>query len=230
MSLQMVLMSMAAVVMISFVNRFGALTAAAYGGASFVWNYIQMPGMAIGASVSSMAAQNVGANRWDRVEQIARSGVMTALAVAGSCALIIYLLGPLPLYLFLPAGSPTIPIALHINREVLWAFVLFNATFALSGIVRATGAVIPPLIILVIAMWAIRVPFAAFMTPRFGSDAIWWSFPLGTITSSVLTALYYKFGNWRNSRMLEPAHPPGAAPLDAAHKAGVDDVEGAMVG
>ena len=230
MSLQMFLMSGASVVMFSFVNRYGAVTAAAYGGASFVWNYIQMPGMAIGQSVSSMAAQNVGANRWDRVEKIARSGVFTALGVAGTCTLIIYLLGPLPLYLFLPPGSPTIPIALHINREVVWAFVLFNATFALSGVVRSTGAVIPPLIILAVSMWIIRVPFAALMTPHFGSDAIWWSFPLGTITSAVLTGLYYKYGGWRKSRMLEPVRGPGASPMDGVHPGGVDEVEGAMVG
>jgi len=230
MSLQMFLMSGAAVVMFSFVNRYGAITSAAYGGASFVWNYIQMPGMAIGASVSSMAAQNVGANRWDRVERIARSGVLTAMAVAGTCTIIIYLLGPLPLYLFLPPGSPTIPIALHINREVLWAFVLFNATFALSGVVRATGAVIPPMIILGVSMWLIRVPFAGLMTPHFGSDAIWWSFPLGTTTSAVLTGLYYKYGGWRNARMLEPTRPPGAPPRKSAPAAGVDEVEGAMVG
>jgi Na+-driven multidrug efflux pump len=230
MSLQMFLMSGSAVVMFSFVNRYGAITSAAYGGASFVWNYIQMPGMAIGASVSSMAAQNVGAGRWDRVERVARSGVLTAMVVSGTCTLVIYLLGALPLYLFLPAGSPTIPIALHINREVLWAFVLFNATFALSGVVRATGAVIAPLIILVVSMWIIRVPFAALMTPHFGADAIWWSFPLGTITSTVLTGLYYKFGGWRNSRMIEPVRAPGAAAVEAAKAPAMDDVEGAMVG
>ena len=63
---------------------------------------------------------------------------------------------------------------------------------------------IPPLIILFISMWGIRVPFTALLTPRFGVEAIWWSFPLGTITSSALTALYFQFGGWRKSRMLSP--------------------------
>ena len=74
MGLQMFIMSGAAVVMISFVNGFGALTSAAYAISSIVWVYLQMPTMAIGASVSSMAAQNVGARRWDRVAQVARAG------------------------------------------------------------------------------------------------------------------------------------------------------------
>jgi putative MATE family efflux protein len=204
MSLQMFVMSGAAMVMVGFVNGYGAVTSAAYIGAQQVWNYIQMPGMAVGASISSMAGQNVGAGRWDRVSRIAGIGILCSVAVTGTCAVIIYLLGPLPLYIFLPAGSPTIPIALHINRTVLWAFVIFNATFALTGIVRSTGAVWPPMLILIFSMLVIRVPFAWFFTPHFGAEAIWWSFPLGTLTSSILSVLYYQFGGWRKVRMITP--------------------------
>jgi putative MATE family efflux protein len=217
MSLQMFIMSAAGMMMITFVNGFGAVTSAAYVGALQVWNYIQMPGMAVGASVSSMAGQNVGAGRWDRVERVALVGLGLSVAVTGSIAVVIYLLGPLPLYIFLPPGSPTIPIALHIDRTVLWAFVIFNATFALSGVVRSTGAVWPPLLILLVSMLGMRVPFAYFMIPRFGAEAIWWSFPLGTLTSSLLTALYYRFGNWRRVRMLH--HQPGGEAPDGAQGA-----------
>jgi putative MATE family efflux protein len=206
MSLQMFIMSAAGMTMIRFVNAFGAVTSAAYVGALQVWNYIQMPGMAVGMSVSSMAGQNVGAGQWARVDRIALIGLGLSLAVTGTIAAVIYLLGPLPLYIFLPQGSPTIPEALQIDRTVIWAFVIFNATFALGGIVRSTGAVWPPLIILVIAMFGIRVPFAYFMIPFFGKEAIWWSFPLGTLTSSALTALYFRYGGWRKVRMLH--HSP----------------------
>jgi hypothetical protein len=47
------------------------------------------------------------------------------------------------------------------------------------------------------------VPFADLLIPRFGADAIWWSFPMGTITSAALASLYYRFGGWRKSRFLE---------------------------
>lgn len=203
MGVQMLVMSATAVVMISFVNHYGALTSAAYSISSIVWSYLQMPTMAIGASVSSMAAQNVGAGRWDRVNQVARAGVISGLVVTGAIALLLYAFNDQVLGILLPRHSPAIPLARHINTTVLWGFVLFSITFSLSGVVRSTGAVWQPMMILMVAMLGVRIPFAALMTPRFGPDAIWWSFPLGTITSAILTSLYYRFGGWRRSRMLE---------------------------
>lgn len=211
MGLQMLIMSGAAMVMIGMVNSYGAVTAAAYTGASQVWTYVQMPAMAIGAAVSSMAAQNVGAGRWDRVDKIARSGVLCGLAVTGAAAAIIYLLGDVTLRIFLPGDSPALPIAHHINERVLWGFVLFSVTFALSGVVRATGAVWTPLLILIVSMYVVRVPFAALMSQQIGPDAIWWSFPLGIATSGVLTTLYYRYGGWRKLRLLSP-RAAGQAP------------------
>jgi putative MATE family efflux protein len=227
MGLQMFVMGSAAVVMLGFVNDYGALTAAAYAGASQVWVYVQMPGMAIGASVSSMAAQNIGAGRWDRVSAIARSGVISGSVVTAAIAAAIYVLGPLSLYFVLPAGSPAIAAAAQIDQMVLWSFVLFNATFALSGAVRATGAMMAPLIILTVSMVVIRVPFAYFLMPRLGVDAIWWSFPLGAVAASALTTLYYLFGDWRGARMLEPEAsgqtPDIAAGLPAMDPQAVDE-------
>ncbi len=211
MGAQMLVMSGTAVVMISFVNRYGALTSAAYSISSIVWSYLQMPTMAIGASVSSMAAQNVGAGRWDRVAKVARSGVISGLVVTGTIALFLYVFNDFVLGILLPHASPAIPLARHINTTVLWGFVFFSITFSLSGVVRSTGAVWAPLAILIVSMIAVRIPFAGLLTPRFGEDAIWWSFPLGTITSAALTSLYYRFGGWRASRMLEEA-PRGQVP------------------
>ena len=212
MGLQMFIMSSGAMVVIGLVNAYGAITAAAYTGASQVWTYVQMPAMALGASISSMAAQNIGAERWDRVNRIALSGVITSLAVTGGVVVLIYLLGDWPLHVFLPAGTPAMPIARHINQVILWSMTLFGVTFALSGIVRSTGAVWAPLVILIISMWIIRLPFAMLLKPYWGEDAIWWSFPMGTLVSVALTALYYQFGGWRKLHMLKLHHPWGGGP------------------
>jgi len=214
MGVQMLVMSGAAVVMISLVNRYGALTSAAYSISAIIWGYLQMPTMAIGASVSAMAAQNVGARRWDRVDEVARAGVICGLTATAALAAVLYAFNSQVLGFLLPAHSPAISLARHINTTVLWGFVLFSVTFSLSGVVRATGAVWWPLAIMIVSMVGVRIPFATLLSPRMGPDAIWWSFPFGTITSALLTSLYYRFGGWRRARMLDEA--PGEAGLRAA--------------
>jgi Na+-driven multidrug efflux pump len=74
-----------AVLMISMVNTYRLAHRGGLRGATQLWTYVQMPAMALGAAVSSMAAQNVGAGRMDRVDKIAGIGSLyAALLSAGS--------------------------------------------------------------------------------------------------------------------------------------------------
>lgn len=202
MAVQMLVVSGAAVVMISFVNRYGSDTAAGYAAAVQLWTYVQMPAMAMGAAVSSMAAQNVGAGRMDRVNRIAGLGSLYAALLSAGPIAVIYLIEPVALRLFLPAGSPAIPIAIHINAIALWGFIPFGVAFALSGVVRATGAVMLPLIAMAISLWGVRVPFALLLEPTWGAEAVWWSFPLGSIASCLLATGYFMFGGWRKAQLM----------------------------
>lgn len=211
MALHMVVVSGAAVVMISFVNAYGAVTAAAYSAALQIWTYVQMPAMALGAAVSSMAAQNVGAGRMDRVERTAQLGVAFAFVAALGPILLIFALEPWLLRLFLPAGSPSLAIAREINAVALWGYIPFGMAFIFAGVVRATGAVIAPLLAMVISLWVIRIPFVWWLEPRWGEAAIWWSFPLGSTATLILAGGYYVWGGWRSAR-LGPPPPRGPAP------------------
>jgi putative MATE family efflux protein len=217
MGLQMIVISSAALAMMGIVNAFGVQSAAAYGVAAQLWTYIQMPALAIGAACSSMAAQNVGAGRWDRVEKIARAGIGFNLVLTGGLVALLYLTDRLALGLFLPADSGAIDIAVHINTVASWSFILFGVTIVLFGVVRATGAALPPLIILIIALLAVRVPFAWLLRDSLGAEAVWWSFPLAAGVSSVLAAAYYKFGGWRKARMLPREAPATGEAADTGN-------------
>jgi Na+-driven multidrug efflux pump len=189
------------IALMSLVNRFGSEETAAFNAGMQLWNYVQMPALAIGAAVSSMAAQNVGAGKWDRVGRVTATGVAFNFVSGGVLIGLIYLLNRSALGLFLPATGTAIQIAAHLNVIVLWSFLFFGMSMVLYGVVRATGAVVPPLIMLAIALWGIRVPFAYWMLERWQSDAIWWSFPLGSLASVVLAMSYYRFGGWRRARL-----------------------------
>lgn len=202
MGLQMVVISSSAIVMMSLVNNYGSQTTAAYGVASQLWTYVQMPALAVGASVSSMVAQNVGAGLWARVARITRMGMLFNVAMTGALVALIYGFNRHSLSLFLGDDSLAIATAQHINNVVLWSFILFGFTIVIFGTVRASGAVMAPLVILFVAMWGIRLPFAWLLSPHIGAESVWWSFPLGSAVSVVLAIGYYRFGNWRRSHIL----------------------------
>lgn len=227
MGLQMFVISGASVIMTRFVNSYGTDTAAAYGAAIQLWTYVQMPAMALGMACSSMAAQNVGAGKMDRVDKVAGIGVLYAALLSGVPIAIIYMIEPIVLRAFLPAGSAAIPIALHINSFVLWGFIPFGMSFILSGIVRATGSVTPPLIAMVISLWVIRIPFAILLKPDLGADSIWWSFPLGSMASLAMAAAWFKWGPWRKARLLDTI-PRGDAPdTGQGPPGGIEETEAA---
>ena len=202
MGLQMIVISSSAMLMMRLVNGYGSQTVAAYGAASQLWTYVQMPAMAIGAAVSSMAAQNVGAQRWDRVGRIARAGLVYNVLLGGALIGLIYLFNRAALGLFLPGDGEAIQQAMHLNVIAVWSFLFFGSTFVLFGVVRSTGAVWPPLVMLLISMWLIRPPFALLLKDTLGADAIWWSFPLGSLVSMLLAMGYYRWGGWRRAHML----------------------------
>jgi putative MATE family efflux protein len=201
MGMQMVVMSASAIVMISFVNDFGSATSAAFGAGLQIWNYVQMPAMAVGMAVSSMAAQNVGAKRWDRVARVAGVGVLYSVLVTGALAALISTFDRAALGLFL-TDADAIAIGMHLNPIVIVSFTFFGVSMVLSGVVRATGAVTPPLIILFVSLWLVRIPFAWALVPRWHADAVWWSFPLATILAACLSTAYYRYGGWRSAHML----------------------------
>ncbi|HXY77147.1 MAG TPA: MATE family efflux transporter [Steroidobacteraceae bacterium] len=205
MSTQMLVLSLAGVLMITLVNRFGVDTTAAFGAGIQLWNYIQMPAFAVGMALSAMTAQNVGARKWHRVTRIARVGVLYSVLLTGTIVLAIELLNRQVFGLFLPMGSNALAIASHMNRIVTGSFIFFGISVALFGVVRATGAVMAPLIILTISLLVVRFPMAELFLDRLQVDAIWWSFPISSALSSLLAFLYYRYGGWRSAHMMSVA-------------------------
>ncbi|HKU17022.1 MAG TPA: MATE family efflux transporter [Steroidobacteraceae bacterium] len=202
MGLQMLIVSSSMLTVLGLINGYGTDTAAAFGAAMQVWTYVQMPVFAVGAAVTAMAAQNIGAGRWERVSQATWSGVGLNAAMTGVLVVIISLFNRQVLSIFLPAGSAALPIAQHANVIALWSFLLFGVTIVLISTVRATGAVLGPLLVIFGSLWLARIPFAYGLAPRWGEDAIWWSFPVGSVVGVVLGWLYFRYGDWRKVQLM----------------------------
>jgi len=201
-ALESILVQGAYFVLLSTVNGYGAATAAAYAASAQLWGYVQLPSNALAAAMSAMAAMNIGAGRWDRVERIALRGCGLSFVIASAATVAMYALGEAPLRLFIPAGGEVLDIAWRINLIALWGWIALSVTVGLFAIMRANGAMLAPMLIFALTMWAFRVPFALGLRPWLGDAAVWWSFPFGTICSALIAAAYYRWGGWRKQRAM----------------------------
>ncbi|WP_341203721.1 MATE family efflux transporter [uncultured Sphingomonas sp.] len=215
MGAQMLVVSFAALTMTGLVNRYGVDTSAAYGVSMQLWGYIQMPALAVGAAVSSMVAQNIGAGLWDRVDRITRSGLLFSALLTSTMVAAVILFDRPVMAVFLGGDSPALPIARHIQVLASWNFIVFGMTMVLFSAVRANGAVWAPLVMLIIAMYPVRLGFALAFKGSLGADSLWWSFPLGSVATLLMSSVYYRYGGWRKQRLVVPAST-AAAPTQAA--------------
>ncbi|HUQ13106.1 MAG TPA: MATE family efflux transporter [Novosphingobium sp.] len=215
MGAQMLIISGAGIVLMGIVNREGLLTTAAYGATLQLWNYLQMPAMAIGAAASAMAAQAIGAGLDERLDRITRAGVMTNLAMTGALIAVLLALDRAALVLFLGPESAAVPLARHIQWLGSWGFLAFGVTFVLFGTMRAGGAVLAPLAILALSMYPVRLGLIALGYPALGADAIWASFPLSSLVSMVLAIVAYRRRGWRAKARAIPS-------LEAAEESQAD--------
>ncbi|MCW2381036.1 MULTISPECIES: MATE family efflux transporter [unclassified Sphingobium] len=212
MGLQMVIFSLSTLVVIGFVNREGTTTVAAFAAAQQLWNYIQMPAMAVGGAVSAIAAQNIGAGKWDRVERTTLVAVGVNLAMTGSLIMLVMLFTRPILALFLEGGGNAIEIGRHMMNIVNWSFLLFSVTTVMFGTMRANGVVLAPLFILTFSLFLVRIGFYFASYPYLGADGLWWSFNASAAVSLMLGWAYYRWARWREASL----GVPGSAPVHSA--------------
>src|SRR3954447_9945196 len=207
MGIQMIVISLSALALVGMVNREGVETTAAFGVAMQLWTYVQMPAMALGAAVSAMVSQNIGAGKWDRVGQITRVGIVQSLLITGGLIVLLTLADRTVLSLFMGPASPALPIARHIHLLATWNFLLFGVMMVLFATVRANGAVWAPLIILAIGLVPVRFGYILGAYGWLGADAIWTSFPVTSLINLVMAGAYYLNGSWRKARMTVAERP-----------------------
>jgi Na+-driven multidrug efflux pump len=197
MGAQMLVMSAAGIIVVGLVNREGMMTTAAYGAAMQLFTYIQMPAMAIGGAISAIAAQYIGAGKWDSLDKVTRAGVWVNFAMTGALTVILLLFDRPALVLFLGPESPAVDMARHIQLLASWNFILFGVTMVMTATMRAGGAVWAPLMVLLVSLFPVRLGFYWLTYDWLGADAIWLSFPVAALAALVLAWWAYRFTRWR---------------------------------
>ena len=190
--IQVMMVSLAEIAVISFVNHFGSSATAAYGAVNQVVSYVQFPAISIGIAASIFGAQCIGARREDKLGAVIRSAVGLNYAVGAVIIGICYIFAWKILGAFITDAN-TLGIAHGLLMITLWSYAVFGNMAVLSGVMRGSGTVLWPTIIGIFAIWGVEVPAAYLLMRHFGLDGVWMGYPIAFCVGLVLQFCYYEF-------------------------------------
>ncbi len=186
----MVVMSLAELVLLGLVNGFGSSATAAYGAVNQVMSYVQFPAMSIAISVSIFGAQAIGRGNADRLGSIVRTGLVMNLVLTGGLVALAYLFSRAIMSFFI-IDAVVLDLAQGLLHIVLWSSVLFGMANVFSGVMRASGTVLAPLLISIFVIAAIEIPTAVILSRAIGIEGIWAAYPITFAAMFILQMSYY---------------------------------------
>lgn len=188
--LQIVMISLAEIAVLSFVNRFGSSATAAYGAVNQVVSYVQFPAISISIAASIFGAQCIGARREDKLASVIRSGVALNYIIGGVIIALGYIFAWNILGWFITSPS-TLAIAHGLLMVTLWSYLLFGNSAVLSGVMRASGYVVWPTFNGIFAIWAVEVPAAYILMHYYGLTGVWMGYPIAFAVVLTMQTLLY---------------------------------------
>lgn len=205
----------------SLINSYGSAVIAGYSAAIKLNTFSINSIVTTANGYSSFAAQNIGAEKYDRVTKGLKSALLIGLfcAVFFSALLVVF---KQPLVLLFMDSSALSQGAVSVVPQYDLLFRYISYTGALStgcdflmivspfyslvmvklvcdGLLRGAGAV-RCFATTTFADLIIRVLLAFILTPFLGVSGIWWSWPLGWVLGTALSAFFVKAGYWRRER------------------------------
>ena len=190
--LQVVMISLAEIAIISFVNHFGSGATAAYGAVNQVIAYVQFPAVSLGITSSIFAAQCIGARREDLLGKVVRSAVTLNYVINGILIAVCYAFAWNILGWFL-TDPPTLAVAHTLLMITLWSYLLFGNSSSISGLMRGSGDVLVPTANVIFAIWGVEVPAAYILMHHFGLNGVWMGYPTAFVVVVLLQYAYYTF-------------------------------------
>lgn len=161
---------------------------------------MQFPALSIAITASILGAQAIGRGQADRLGAITRTALKLNLVITGVLVLLGYW-GSRHLMALFITSEPVIELAQRLLHIMLWSSLVFGFASVLSGVMRASGAVLVPTGIAIFCILAIEVPSARTLSHHVGLNGVWMAYPITFVSMLVLQALYYGLV-WRKRKIV----------------------------
>ncbi len=187
----------------SVVNGFGSAVLAGYTAGMRLESICIVPMISMGNAVSTFTAQNIGADRTERVRKGYRvSYAIIAVFAVIICAVLLLFKHPL-VNLFMEEGATgeAFDTGVSYLSFIAYFFIFIGLKAATDGVLRGAGDVFVFTIANLVNL-AFRVSFAFLMAPLIGVQAVWFAVPIGWIINYIISGLRYLTGKWSQKKLV----------------------------
>ncbi|WP_280770196.1 MATE family efflux transporter [Salipaludibacillus daqingensis] len=200
--LSMMVISGGVLAIMTVVTGFGEDVVAGFGAAQRLDSLIMLPALTLGSAINSMAGQNIGAGKWDRVSDISKNGLILIAIVSLSLSTIVFFSAESAISMFVQEPD-TVAFGTMYVQTVAFFYPFLGINFVLNGVIRAAGAMFQVFILNILSFWVLRFPLTYLFSLWLGERGIGVGMAASLVISSLLAILYYRFGRWHEIDVLE---------------------------
>ncbi len=176
------------------------IASACQGIGSRVNGFAILPGIAIASAISSMAGQNIGAQRYDRAKKTmwVGFGLIQAVTIVIFIFVQIFAEGIMGVFSSTPE---TISVGANYLRIIAGDFVLSGMVFALNSLAIAAGKTSFAFFNAILSSILTRIPLAYLFASVWcwGMSGIGWAITIAPIPSILFGLWYVHSGKWKNT-------------------------------
>lgn len=194
---QQIFVSVGNIIIQGVINSFGASVIAGYSAAIKLNNLAISSLSTISNGISNYTAQNLGADKPERVKSGFRAGLIMMWALCVPVVLVYTLAGKYLVGFFI--SDPT-PLALHTGEMFFWIVAPFYfavaAKVTADGVLRGSGRMIT-FTIATFTDLLLRVVLAEILVIPLGVTGIWLAWPIGWTIATAISLTFYFTGKRR---------------------------------
>ena len=195
--LQQSFISVGNIIIQGVINSFGSSVIAGYSASVKLNNLVITSFTTLGNGISNYTAQNMGAEKPERVRQGFRAGLKLVWMLSIPLTLLYFLAGKQLLYIFLdnPTGK-AMQVGIQFLRVLAPFYVVVSAKLVSDGILRGAGMMRQFMTATFLDL-ILRVVLAKVLSGPFGPLGIWTAWPIGWTIAMVLSVAFYRGGPWK---------------------------------
>ncbi len=173
------------------INGFGTACMGGYTAAIKLNNMFVTSVTALGNGMSNYTSQNLGAGKTKRVRQGCRSGLVIGV-VMGACFAVIFRVFARPLILaFISDGNLTaVEVGINFLNIVTPFYALLSIKLIVDGVQRGAARMLQ-FMIATLTDLVLRVVLSFALSPIFGINGVWYSWPIGWVVGIGISICFY---------------------------------------